>query len=102
MAVSTSLFRQRSLVLIRADRRKDYLGPLFFLSTVLGLTASSAVWAVVPLVAPPVPKRVALADLVVVGKITAIEDGLVEAVPPLKIPGVSQTVFYRVAAVTID
>src|ERR1700687_2921437 len=82
--------------------RPHSLGPVILLSTVLGLTASSTVWAVVPLVAPPVPRRVALADLVVVGKITAIEDELVEAAPPLKIPGVSQTVSYRVVVVTVD
>ena len=71
-------------------------------SAVLGLACPTAVWAVVPLVAPPVPKRVALADLVVVGKVTAIEDDLVEAPPLLKIPGVSKKVSYRVASLTID
>src|SRR6266849_6996733 len=82
--------------------RPRSLGPLLFLSTVLGLAAAPTVRAVVPLVAPPVPKRVALADLVVVGKLTAIEDDLVDASPLLKIPGVSKNVSYRVAVVTID
>ncbi len=75
---------------------------LFIFATLLGLTAAPTVWAFVPLVAPPVPKRVVLADLVMVGKVTAIEDDLVEASPLLKIPGVSNKVSYRVAVVTID
>jgi hypothetical protein len=78
------------------------LGFLILLSTVFGLAAPPAVWSVVPLVAPPVPKRVALADLVVVGKVTAVEDDLVDASPLVKIPGVSKTVSYRVVVVTID
>src|SRR5260370_36902822 len=74
----------------------------FILATVLGLAAPPTVRAVVPLVAPPVPKRVVLADLVITGKVTAIEDDLVEASSLLKIPGVSDKVSFRVAVVTID
>jgi len=58
--------------------------------------------AVVPLVAPPVPKRVALADLIVIGEVTALEDKLVDASPLLKIPGVTTSVSYRVAVVQVD
>jgi hypothetical protein len=74
----------------------------FFLSAALGLACPSTVWAVVPLTAPPIPKRVALADLVLVGKVTAVEDNLVDASPLMKIPGVSTKVSYRVAVVTLD
>jgi hypothetical protein len=82
--------------------RAHFFGLVVVISAVLSSASPSAVWAVVPLVAPPVPKRVALADLVVVGKVTAIEDDLVEAPPLLKIPGVSKNVSYRMAVVTID
>jgi hypothetical protein len=58
--------------------------------------------AVVPLVTPPVPKRVALADLIVIGKVTALEEKLVDASPLLKIPGVTTSVSYRVAVVRVD
>jgi hypothetical protein len=75
---------------------------LFLLATALGVVDPATVRAVVPLTAPPVPKRVALADVVVVGKVTAIESDLVEASPLLKIPGVSNKVSFRVAVVTID
>jgi hypothetical protein len=78
------------------------LGFLILLSTVFGLAAPPAVWSVVPLVAPPVPKRVALADLVVVGKVMAVEDDLVDASPLVRIPGVSKNVSYRVVVVTIE
>jgi hypothetical protein len=74
----------------------------FLVAAVLGLAAPCTARAVVPLVAPPVPKRVALADLIVVGKVTALEDDLVEAPPLLKIPDVSKNVSYRVAVVTVD
>ncbi len=75
---------------------------LFILATVLGIAAPPTVRAVVPLTAPPIPKRVALADLIVVGKVTAIEDDLVEASPLVKIPGVSNKVSFRVAVVIVD
>src|SRR5438132_4746456 len=58
--------------------------------------------AVVPLTAPSVPERVALADLIALGKVTAIEDALVEASPLVKIPGVTKKVSYRIAVVAID
>jgi hypothetical protein len=69
---------------------------------VVGFADDASVRALVPLTAPPIPKRVALADLVVVGKVTSVEDDLIDASPPLKIPGASNSVSYRVAVVTID
>jgi hypothetical protein len=82
--------------------RSGVAGLVSSFALILALVDPSTVWAVVPLTAPPIPKRVALADLVVVGKVTAMEDDLVDASPPLKIPGASNTVSYRVAVVTID
>jgi hypothetical protein len=56
----------------------------------------------VPLTAPPLPARVALADLIALGKVTAIEDEVVEAAPLVKIPGVTKKVPFRIAVVSIQ
>jgi hypothetical protein len=48
---------------------------------------------------PPVPQRVATADVVVVGKVTAFGDKTVSALP---IPGAREKVEYQVAVVRID
>lgn len=73
------------------------------LATGLALTATpSPAHALVPLTAPPLPERVALADLIALGKVTALEDMLVEASPLVKIPGVAKKVSYRIAIVAID
>jgi hypothetical protein len=58
--------------------------------------------AVVPLTAPPLPERVALADLIALGKVTAVENEPVEAAPLVKIPGVTKKVTFRVALVSIQ
>jgi hypothetical protein len=64
--------------------------------------AAHPVGAVVPLTAPPLPARVALADLIALGKVTAIEDEVVEAAPLVKIPGVTKKVPFRIAIVSIQ
>jgi hypothetical protein len=58
--------------------------------------------AVVPLTIPPLPARVALADLIALGKVTAIEDDPVQAAPLIKIPGVHNKVSFRIAVVSIQ
>src|SRR5262249_18014545 len=68
---------------------------------VLAICANPA-RAIVPLTAPPLPERVALADLIALGKVTAIENDLVEAAPLGKIPGVRNKVSYRIAVVSIQ
>jgi hypothetical protein len=75
------------------------------ISHVLGIlaliTAAGIVRAVVPLTAPPLPARVALADLIAMGKVTSIEDEVVPAAPLVKIPGVTKKVPFRIAVVSI-
>ena len=66
------------------------------------IAAADPAGAVVPLTAPPLPARVALADLIALGKVTAIEDELVKAAPLVKIPGVTNKVTFRIAVVTIQ
>jgi hypothetical protein len=66
------------------------------------LLATLPAWAVIPLTAPPLPERIALADLIVVGKITSIDAELVEALPVLPIPGVTNRVMYRIVNITVD
>jgi hypothetical protein len=69
----------------------------------LVLAASvSPVGAVVPVNAPTLPQRVALADLVVVGKVTALDKELVKASPVLEIPGAEQQLPYRVAHLAVS
>jgi hypothetical protein len=46
------------------------------------------------------PQRVALADLVVAGRVVELEPDTVEAAPLPKLPGLARTVAYRVAVVT--
>jgi hypothetical protein len=58
--------------------------------------------AVVPLTSPPLPARVALADLIALGKVTAVEDDWVVAAPLVKIPGVTKKVPFRIAVVSIQ
>jgi hypothetical protein len=59
------------------------------------------VGAIVPVSAPPLPQRVALADLVVVGKVQALEKELVKGSPVLEVPGVQHQVPYRIANLAI-
>src|SRR5260370_36665420 len=56
---------------------------------------------IVPLAEPSLPHRVALADLVVIGKVTALETDLVDAAPLLKIPRLSK-IPYQIAVVTVQ
>lgn len=56
---------------------------------------------IVPLAEPSLPQRVALADLVVIGKVTALEPDLVDASPLLKIPRVGK-IPYRIAVVSVQ
>ena len=80
----------------RASRSGRILGALAL------ITVTGRAGAIVPLTAPPLPARVALADLIALGKVTAIEDGVVEAAPLVKIPGVTKKVPFRIAVVSIQ
>jgi hypothetical protein len=62
---------------------------------------SSYSHGIVPLAEPSLPQRVALADLVVIGKVTALEPDLVDTTPLLKIPRVSK-IPYQIAVVTVQ
>src|SRR6516162_565380 len=73
-----------------------------FLGVFALIAAAGTVRAVVPLTAPPLPARVALADLIALGKVTSIEDEVVEAAPVVKIPGVTKKVPFRIAVVSIQ
>jgi len=55
----------------------------------------------VPRTEPPLAQRVALADCVAVGKVTALEEQTVDAFPLLKVRG-AKKVPYRIALVTIQ
>src|SRR5262249_23699270 len=63
--------------------------------------STSASRAIVPLAEPSLPQRLALADLVLVGKVKALEPDLVNASPLLKIPGVGK-IPYQVAVVSVQ
>jgi hypothetical protein len=65
------------------------------------LTAMPA-WAIIPLTVPPLPERIALADLIVVGKVTSTNAEPVEALPLMPIPGVTNLVPYRIVNITVD
>jgi hypothetical protein len=56
---------------------------------------------IVPLAEPSLPQRTALADLVVVGKVTALKPDLIDASPLLKIPRVGK-VPYQIAVVSLQ
>jgi hypothetical protein len=71
-------------------------------TVLLMLLAAVPAGAVVPLTAPPLPARVALADLIALGKVTSVEDEIVQAAPLVKIPGVTNKVPFRIAVVTIQ
>jgi hypothetical protein len=81
-------------------RRAEFGG--FVVSALVILAAAVPVGAVVPLTAPPLPARVALADLIALGKVKAIENEIVEAAPLVKIPGVTKKVTFRIAVVSIQ
>jgi hypothetical protein len=74
----------------------------YLLSAVAMLTTAFPAGAVAQLTAPPLPARVALADVIALGKVTAIEDDLVDAAPLVKIPGVTKKVPFRIAVVSIQ
>ena len=56
---------------------------------------------IVPLAEPSLPQRTSLADLVLVGKVAAMESALVEASPLLKIPRVGK-IPYQIAVVSVQ
>jgi hypothetical protein len=56
---------------------------------------------IVPLAEPSLPQRTALADLVLVGKVAAMELDLVDASPLLKIPRVGK-IPYQIAVVSVQ
>ena len=64
----------------------------------LVLTTTTVRAGVIPADALPIPNRVALADAIVAGKVTAIEEKAV-TVPPF--PGAKNVVEYRIAVVTV-
>jgi len=73
-----------------------------FLAMVGILSAGiSAARGIVPLAEPSLPQRTALADLVIVGKVTALEPDLVQASPLLRIPGIAR-IPYQVAVVSVQ
>ena len=80
-------------------RRFKILRLLLIVTTIVILTSYSH--AIVPLAEPSLPQRLALADLAVVGKVTALEPDLVNASPLLKIPGVGK-IPYQVAVVSVQ
>src|SRR5439155_2828680 len=55
----------------------------------------------VPIPEVPLPQRVAVAECIVVGKVAALEDDLVEALPLLKIPGAGKLP-YQIAVVKVE
>jgi tetratricopeptide (TPR) repeat protein len=57
--------------------------------------------ALIPIPEPPIPQRVALADLVVVGRVAGTEESPVEALPLLKVRGGAR-VSFRMVQVRID
>jgi hypothetical protein len=65
------------------------------------LAAAGPVAAGFPLPEVSLPQRVALADLVFVGKVQTLEENLVEANPLLKVPGAGKVPF-RMAVVRVD
>jgi hypothetical protein len=56
---------------------------------------------IIPLAEPSLPQRTALADLVLVGKVTALEPDLLNASPLLKIPRVGK-IPYQIAVVSVQ
>jgi hypothetical protein len=70
-------------------------------SGTLLLTALPA-WAIIPLTVPPLPERIALADLIVIGKVTSLDSEPIDALPLLPIPGVSKQVTYRIVNITVS
>jgi hypothetical protein len=57
--------------------------------------------AIVPLAEPSLPQRTALADLVVIGKVTGLEPDSVDGSPLLKIPGVGK-IPYQIAVISVQ
>ena len=79
---------------------RNELRRLLLIATTIGIGASPS-RAIVPLAEPSLPQRLALADLVLVGKVTALEPDLVNASPLLKIPGVGK-IPYQVAVISVQ
>src|SRR5438132_4282606 len=71
------------------------------LAIVILSVATGFARAVIPSIKPPVAQRVALADFVVVGKVKALDTGLIYAAPMLKIPGVGK-IPYQIAVLSVQ
>lgn len=78
--------------------RKMNMDRLAVLTCVTLLGSALPAFGLVPRVDPSVVERVALADCIVVGKVTAIEAQAVEALPPLNVSG-AKKVRYQVAVI---
>src|SRR5436309_6767813 len=89
-------------VLNVSTRKRSQIGcrAVLAIGIALGADAGSA-RGIVPLAEPSLPQRTALADLVLVGKVIALEADLVEASPLLKIPGVGK-ISYQIAIVSVQ
>ncbi len=83
----------------RPITRFSFFRLFLIVTTIVILTSYTR--AIVPLAEPSLPQRLALADLAVVGKVTALEPDLVNASPLLKIPGVGK-IPYQVAVVSVQ
>jgi hypothetical protein len=65
------------------------------------LLAASPLTAGIPTIPPPLARRVALADLVVVGKVTGVDGETVKADPLIRAPGLPKADF-RVATLRVE
>ena len=89
-------------VLNVSTRKRSQIGCRAVLAIGIALAADiGSVRGIVPLAEPSLPQRVALADLVLMGKVTALEADLVEASPLLKIPRVGK-IPYQIAVVSVE
>ncbi len=80
--------------------RRTTIRCLAALAGLMLLAPAGRVRAYVPRSAPSVPQRVALADCVFIGKVTALEAGVVNALPTPTFPG-ARKVPYQVAVVEV-
>jgi hypothetical protein len=74
------------------------------LSGLMGLILAAwtgQAFCIVPLAEPSLPQRVAIADLVIIGKVTALEPDQVEASPLLKVRGGGK-IPYQIAVVSVQ
>jgi hypothetical protein len=91
------LFRFLELQMALRLPRCDF--KFFLIATTIAISTSTS-HAIVPLAEPSLAQRLALADMVLVGKVSGLEPELVHASPLLKIPGVGK-IPYQVAVVSV-